>query len=125
MKLYENTKYPVSINNNFYYNGAIPYTEEENSFVAKGFNPNVRLEEIGSEVFLHYDFDDAYRNFRGEIITTKTLGTTVIVKAKFENPDGSPLLINEDYFGNLRREKNNVAGPFSSFSKENLKLKVW
>jgi hypothetical protein len=125
LQLYKNTKYPGSINNNFYYNGAIPYVDEMNSIVAKDYNPGIRLEEIGSEVFIHYNFDDAYRNFRGGLITTKMLGTTVIAKAKFENPDGSPLLINKDYFGNSRTEKNNLAGPFNSFTKDNLKLKVW
>ena len=43
----------------------------------------------------------------------------------FENPDGTPVKIDEDYFGHLRSGENAVPGPFVDLEKGSVNLKVW
>lgn len=53
------------------------------------------------------------------------LGKAKMPNEAFENPDGTPLKIDTDYFGNNRSESNPSAGPFENPGKGSLKLKVW
>ena len=48
-----------------------------------------------------------------------------MAKETFENPDGTALKIDTDYFGNKRSESNPSAGPFENPGKGMIKLKVW
>jgi len=43
----------------------------------------------------------------------------------FENPDGTPLRIDTDYFGRKRNEKNPFLGPFELSESGKQTLKVW
>lgn len=122
---YKNVKLPVAINQNVYYNGAKPYEEEKVSLVMENFNPSIRVEENKNDVYLHLNFDESFYSFNAEIINTLLLGKAIIPDANFENPDGSSLTIDSDYFGNLRSKKNNFTGPFNNLKPGSLKLKVW
>jgi hypothetical protein len=46
------------------------------------------------------------------LISTETLGMAFEPEQKYENPDGTPIVFNEDYFGNFRGLCP-IAGPFS------------
>ena len=46
-------------------------------------------------------------------------------KAAYENPDGTPLKIDTDYFGKKRSQTNPSAGPFENPGEGKLTLKVW
>ena len=81
--------------------------------------------EEGDNVYLYLSFDQAFYNHKGELITTELLGKAKIPNAVFENPDGTSLKIDEDYFGNMRSDKNTIAGPFIDFDKGKVVLKVW
>ena len=45
--------------------------------------------------------------------------------AVYENPDGTPLKIDTDYFSEKRSEANLSAGPFENPVEGKLTLKVW
>lgn len=45
------------------------------------------------------------------IVSTKTLGMAFEPEQKYENPDGSPIVFNQDFFGN-HRGTHTWAGPF-------------
>jgi hypothetical protein len=59
------------------------------------------------------------------VIDTKILGRTALNNLGFENPDGSALTINKDYWGNLRKPENNLAGPFIKKSILNAPQSIW
>jgi alpha-N-arabinofuranosidase len=59
------------------------------------------------------------------MVTTSTLGKTKLTKEGYENPDGTPLKIGTDYFGNKRSDENISAGPFTNLNKGEVVLKVW
>lgn len=60
-----------------------------------------------------------------QFVTTSLLGETQISKAAFENTDGSPLIIDEDYWNNKRTPDKMLPGPFSKLDISNVKIKVW
>src|SRR5690606_6814655 len=51
----------------------------------------------------------------GKRVTSTQLGLARVPQARFENPDGSDLVIDIDYFGNSRASAP-IAGPFESFA---------
>jgi len=53
------------------------------------------------------------------------LGKALMPMQAFENPDGTPLRIDTDYFGKQRNEKNPFPGPFEIPAGGKLTLKVW
>jgi alpha-N-arabinofuranosidase len=59
------------------------------------------------------------------MVTTELLGKTKVSGLPYDNPDGSHLRIDRDYFGN-KREQNNVAcGPFTLLKEGKQRIKIW
>jgi hypothetical protein len=122
---YNDSKMPVWIASNIYFNGATPYIKEENAIENKAFDPNVTIEEKGEEVFLHINVDDSFRKLKTQLVTSELLGKAIVPNASFENPDGTPLKIDTDYFGNKRSETNPFVGPFEGMKEGQQVIKVW
>jgi len=122
---YNKARLPVWISDNLYYNGAKPIDMEKNKSKASEFNPGVRLVEDGDHLILNLSFDQLYQGQKVTVITTELLGKAKIPKAAFENPDGTAMKIDHDYFGNIRSAENNHAGPFTNAVQGNNELKVW
>ncbi len=57
-------------------------------------------------------------------VTTGLLGRAIIPNVPFEQPDGTPICINTDYFGKSRNASNPAPGPFENPGQGALKLKV-
>lgn len=122
---YDNAKLPVFINDNVYYNGVKPYNKEIDKIESVAYNPGLKLVEEGDHVYLHLELDQSFFKHNGVIITSEFLGKAKIPDAAFDQPDGAPLIINKDYFGNLRSNENNSAGPFNNLEDGEVVLKVW
>jgi hypothetical protein len=60
-----------------------------------------------------------------QTITTSVLGKTKMSGASFENPDGSPLKIDTDYFGGIRPSKSPFVGPFKELKLGEQTIRVW
>ena len=60
-----------------------------------------------------------------DLVTTSMLGKAVVPDCGFENPDGSPLTIDTDYFGHLRDPHNPFPGPFELSQDGTQTIKVW
>lgn len=124
LKTYNKAKLPVWISGNLYYNGALPSSKDVNFSNDSIFNPQVKLLE-GENGYLQLTLNDSYRNQQLKQITTSLLGKAKIPKAAFDNPDGTPITIDTDFFGNKRSETNPSAGPFENLTAGELKLKLW
>ncbi len=122
---YADSKLPVWIASNIYFNGAKPYKLEANAYENKSSDPNVYLEERGNEVFLHINVDDSFKKVKTQLITTQLLGKVIAPKTAFENPDGTPLKIDRDYFGEKRSETNPFVGPIEGLREGKQVIKVW
>jgi alpha-N-arabinofuranosidase len=122
---YDKAALHVKIEGNVYYNGAKPHDKETRRIEKTDFDPELRLVEEGDNAFLHITLDDSYRSLDNPLVTTTLLGRAKIPDAAYENPDGTPLKIDTDYFGKKRNETNPSAGPFENPGEGKLRLKVW
>lgn len=122
---YDKAVLPVWISGNIFYNGAKPCKKEETRVESSEYNPEVELAETGDKVFLHFTFDEKLYNQKTELITTEILGKAKVPKTFFENPNGTPLKIDKDYYGHARTGENTVAGPFVDLEKGEMSLQVW
>jgi hypothetical protein len=78
-----------------------------------GHDPGLQLTEEQDGMYLEIALDEAWRTARNrDIITSAILGRASIPDLPYENPDGSPVSIDTDYFGNPRDADNPFPGPF-------------
>jgi len=125
LKIYDEVALPMYVDGNIYLNGANPFPGEKNS-VKSDLNPEVSISEQGENVFLNILFDNSASKIKTQLITTELLGKAKIPGQNYENPDGSLLIIDSDYFGNQRNKNNPSAGPFEKPEiGKPLKIKVW
>ena len=123
---YDETRLPVSMDGNVFLKGANPSKHDKNPLVKAEFDPALRLIEKPDGWYLEYQFDKAWSTERTrQLVTTELLGKAVIPDLPFENPDGSPLRIDTDYFGKKRNAANPSAGPFETSLTDTHPVKVW
>ncbi|MFH1918879.1 MAG: right-handed parallel beta-helix repeat-containing protein [Planctomycetota bacterium] len=123
--MYDAREFPLQTGGNVYYSGARPYSEEVKHVVQAGVDPKVRVVEEGRNVYLHLTLEQAVQKSSTTLVTTELLDKAKIPGLPFENPDGSPLKIDTDYFGKRRNEASPTAGPFEKPGTGPLTLKVW
>ncbi len=125
LAIYDNSPGPVEADGNIYLHGALHFTGEKNFVERTGFNPTIQLTEEGSQVVLTMTLEDFSGNYKNQFITTELLGKVATPGCAYENPDGTPLKIDTDYFGQKRNEKNPSAGPFENPGVGRISLKIW
>ncbi len=122
---YNEAKLPVWMSGNIYFYGAKPSTKDLNFVNDSALNPELRLVTEGESCYLQLNLGSKFYDRKVRMITTEILGKAKIPKARFDNPDGTALKIDDDYFGAQRSETNPSVGPFENPGKGELKLKVW
>ncbi len=107
---------------NLYFNGSKP-CKDEVAIVEVGKNPRYTIVEEDNKVYLQFEEIEGISRANNPLVTSALLGKAVVPDAPFEDYDGSPLVIDTDYFG-IRRDKSHpAAGPFESLSGE--KVQIW
>jgi hypothetical protein len=122
---YNNSKLPVWIAGNIYYNGANPSTKESDFKNEMGTDPGVQLIEENGGGYLSLTLDPAFFDYKVKLISGDILGKAKIPKAVFENADGTSFLSDEDYPGNKRSQDDNLAGPLFNIKPGKSMVKVW
>ncbi|MDO8951131.1 MAG: right-handed parallel beta-helix repeat-containing protein [Draconibacterium sp.] len=122
--VYENAELPMLVDGNVYLNSARKFSKEKN-FLEIKTNPEIQIEEKENGIFLTINLDEKILKMQNKLVTTEILGKAVIPNAAFENRDGSPLVIDSDFFGKKRNTKNPTTGPFEKPQKGKLSIKVW
>ena len=112
---------PVWIGGNAYFNGATVSRHEKNGFVGEGISADVNLAEQDGKFILKTNVYDVLHSFRAGVIASKNLGKAFEPEQRFENPDGSDIIFNQDYHGR-HRGIDTLPGPFSSGQAETV---VW
>jgi hypothetical protein len=123
--VYDTRKFPLQTGGNVYCNGARPYTNEANALILSDVDPQPLIVVEGDGLRLHLALGQAVQKATTTLVTTELLGKARIPNLAYENPDGSPLKIDNDYFGKKRNETNPTAGPFEKLGTGELRLKVW
>ncbi len=122
---YNNAKLPVWIEGNVYYNKARPSQKDIDFVNSSNFNPQIELADKGKDVYLKFNLDPAFFKHKEQLVTSEILGKTIISRQAFNNPDGTPIKFDLDYFGNMRSNQKILAGPFAGLEVEKVDLKIW
>jgi hypothetical protein len=122
--VYDNREFPLQTGGNVYLNGARPYGKETNPLMlSHAFD--FKLIEAAGEPRLHLTLPTSLSKVATKFVTTELLGRAKISGVRYENPNGSPLKVDRDYFGKRRSRTNPTAGPFENPGQGTVKLKVW
>jgi len=122
---FDHTTYQILARGNVYLNGALGHAKERGSLVLKEFDPQVTVVDEGEKVYLELTVPAEMLSVETPLITTEFLGKTLISEQGFENPDGSPLVIDHDYLGNKRAKQHPTAGPFELTGAGRARHRVW
>ncbi len=102
---------PVYMGGNAYFNGARPCDNEIAAHVDKDHKVSLYIDEEEGRFTLHTNlYEFLPRNFTIPV-NTESLGIAFEPEQRFENPDGTPILFDTDYFGR-KRGIHPVSGPF-------------
>ncbi|MBQ6588880.1 MAG: right-handed parallel beta-helix repeat-containing protein [Butyrivibrio sp.] len=101
---------PVYLSGNAYFNGARP-CDNEKCHVDKDHKISFYIDEDDGRYTLHTNlYEYLPRNITTPVNST-VLGVAFEPEARFENPDGTEIIFDRDYFGR-KRGISPVAGPF-------------
>ncbi len=126
LTVYDAAKLPSWMDGNVFLKGAKPSKTESNPLVKPEFDPAVKLVEAADGVHLEIALGEVL-SAAGPctLVTTELLGKAAIPDLPYENPDGTPIRVNTDYFGKKRDESAPTPGPFERVGEGKTKLKVW
>lgn len=109
---FANNPLPVRVQDNLYFNGTKPY-EKETGAVEAGLEAKLQVRCEDGRWFLETNLPAYVFDKRLPLVTTETLGQAFQAEAAYENPDGTPFILNLDFTGAVRGEKT-MAGPFAA-----------
>jgi hypothetical protein len=93
---------PVWVDGNAYFNGATICKHEKHFLSCEKEKAVVTLTEEAGVPMLETNLYTLLGDFRDGLISTDSLGLAFEPEQRFENPDGSDILFNEDFFGGHR-----------------------
>ena len=103
---------PVWVSGNAYFNGATVSKHESHGLTECGEKVYVEWQAQEDKICLKTNVFDCLKDFRDGLISTDTLGKAFEPEQRFENPDGTDILFDRDYFG-AHRGLNTLPGPFA------------
>ena len=112
---------PVWIDGNAYFNGADQWKHEQHKLVNTTDKVTVELAERDGRMVLKTNVFGLLKDFRDSILCTADLGKAFEPEEQFENPDGTPITLDRDYFG-AHRGVDAIPGPFAEGKDEMI---VW
>ena len=112
---------PVWVDGNAYFNGASVYAKEDHKMIGKK-KVKVALSEKDGKWLLDTNVYELLKDFRDGIITSDLLGKAFEPEQRFENPDGTEIIFDRDYFGEHRGTEA-LPGPFTD--EEQLLRTLW
>ncbi len=108
---------PVYLGGNAYFNGARPCDNEPACHVDKDHKISLYLDEEDGRYTLHTNlYEYLPRNYTVPI-NTEVLGVAFEPEQRFENPDGTSIRFDTDFFGR-KRGPYPAAGPFEECGKD-------
>ncbi len=126
LRPYDKAKMPVWMKGNVFLNGAKPCKVETEPTLKPKLDPAIKLVEKSDGYYLELNLEHGWKGKdRRPLVTTELLGKAAIPDLPYENPDGTPLKIDKDFFGKSRSEKNPCPGPFEKPGTGKVSLKVW
>jgi hypothetical protein len=101
---------PIWTGGNVYFNGAKPCDKEKDYYIDTEHSIELTLQSDGT---LKTNLFEYLPEMNNQMISTEVLGMAFELEQKFENPDGSPIVFDTDYWGR-HRTVSPVSGPFAN-----------
>ncbi|MBW3089391.1 right-handed parallel beta-helix repeat-containing protein [Bifidobacterium miconisargentati] len=120
-ELYRSIPQPMTLASNTYLNGARAASWEPDAVVC-GEAGALSLRETDDELWLTVTLPEAVRGATGPVVSTADLGQPRIVEGYFEQPDGSPIVVDRDITGAARGERS-ARGPLAAYPAD--EVLVW
>lgn len=110
---------PIWSEGNVYLNGAKPWKKEVNYLLDEENDQELKVElaEKDGQYYLSTNIFDNIKDFNIRMINTEVLGKAFEPEQYYENPDGTPIRFDTDFFGNHRGVQV-IPGPFTTPSDE-------
>ena len=125
LSIYDHASLPMWMDGNVYLDGARPSKFDRHAVVKPDFKPGLKLNSKKDGLYLQIKFDKAWADAQPhQLVTSALLGKTAISHLPYEQPGGSPIRIDTDYFGKKRNESDPTPGPFEDPGWGKLHLKV-
>nr|MCR4631741.1 hypothetical protein [Treponema sp.] len=106
------SKLPVWAGGNLYFNGAKPMSKEKDAYVDNKNKISIECEEKDGKVYLKTNLYDFMPSSKCKLMATDDIAPAFEPEEKYENPDGSPITFDTDFFGK-RHESNPISGAFA------------
>lgn len=120
----DKTQYKLVNEGNVYCGLAQPAKNEKGGTVLPDVDAKARIAEEKDGVYLEFNMKDIDRA-KSTLVTTERLGKSKITKQHYENPDGTPITFDKDYFGQQRSTTNPTPGAIESLKDGQVRIKVW
>lgn len=120
-ELYRSVKQPVLLASNAYVSGAKAASGEAEAVVSDD-GSSLALRETDDELWMTISLPEPIRSATGPVISTADLGQPRIVEEYFENPDGSPIIVDRDVTGAVRGERS-ARGPLAEY--DDREVLIW
>lgn len=104
--------FPVYIHKNLYFKGAGKYEYETDACDAQDFELNCKVVRDGDMYYFETNLPEYAFKEELDLVTTETLGKAFQTDQAYENADGTPFVLDQDFTGAVRGEKT-IAGPFA------------
>ncbi len=124
LNTFEKVEQPVYVRCNAYFAGAESFEREKDNAVDERFDPQFSIIDEGDEVYLSCELPESFGSLAGEIHSTATLPRVRVVDAEYENPDGSDVVLDTDYFDAKKPDRSPI-GPITQLKKGKNRIKVW
>lgn len=111
---FNQTRLPMHLAGNVFLGNAKPCSQEEAPLLQPRFDPHVALTEKDDGFYLELTLDADWARRQRTLVTTEALGNALIPNLPFENFDGGPVRINEDFFAKQRNAQSPFPGPFEA-----------
>jgi len=115
---------PLRTGGNVYLAGAKPYGREVDAVVRPDVDPRVAVVEEDGAFFLAMTAGAELKRAATALVTTRLLGTAFVPQVPYENADGSPLVVDRDFFGKSRDAARPTPGPFEAPGEGALRLRL-
>ena len=113
----------MRVGSNLYYDGVKHYAYEDDA-VSSNLGTQIALEKQADKIVLKIRVDDAINRVKTPMVDTDFLGKTYYSNGYYENPDGTPLTVDHDFFG-APRGSNPKVGPFENLKPGMNEFTVW
>ena len=113
---------PVWVDGNVYLNGAKAYKNEAHNLIDTEHAVHVDIEYRDGKPVLSTNLYELLGDFSDGMINSDILGCAFEPEERFENPDGTAITFDRDYFGEHRGVKV-LPGPFAT--AEDAKHNLW